>query len=158
MSNAIERILLWSSIRRSKRGRWSMGTERRSPDDPQEWLNRARSNLQRAKADARLSDVYLEDLCFDAQQAAEKAIKAVLLHLGVQFPYVHDLTALLGLIEERGEVIPAEVKQAGRLTRFAVATRYPGLTEPVTEEEYEKAVAVAEVVVRWAEDRIRGRA
>jgi len=52
-----------------------MPPKRKAPDDPLEWLNRARSNLARAKADIRLSDVYLEDLCFDAQQAAEKAIK-----------------------------------------------------------------------------------
>jgi len=42
-----------------------MSPERFSPDDPREWLNRARSNLARAKA--RSPDVYLEDLCFDAQ-------------------------------------------------------------------------------------------
>src|SRR5829696_10527795 len=54
-----------------------MPPERRPPDDPREWLNRARSNLVRAQA--ILPGVYLEDLCFDAQQAAEKAIKAVLI-------------------------------------------------------------------------------
>ena len=63
-----------------------MPPKRRSADDPIEWLNRARSNLARAKADSRIPNVYLEDLCFDAQQAAEKAIKAVLLNLGVRFP------------------------------------------------------------------------
>jgi HEPN domain-containing protein len=45
------------------------------PEDPREWLNRARSNL--AIARNRVSQAYLEDLCFEAQQAAEKAIKAV---------------------------------------------------------------------------------
>ncbi len=30
----------------------------------------------RAETDARLSGVCLEDLCFDAQQTAEKALKA----------------------------------------------------------------------------------
>ena len=69
--------------------------ERFPPDDPREWLNRARSNL--AKAKTRIVDVYWEDLCFDAQQAAEKAIKAVLIHHGVEFPYVHDLNRLLAL-------------------------------------------------------------
>ena len=69
-----------------------MPPERMAPDDPRAWLNRARSNVLRAKADIRLSDIYLEDLCFDAQQAAEKAIKAMLIHLAVRFPYVHDLT------------------------------------------------------------------
>jgi HEPN domain-containing protein len=92
-----------------------------------EWLNRARSNLARAKVDIRIPDVYLEDLCFDAQQAAEKAIKAVLLSLGVRFPYHHDLAELLDLSQKAGESIPKTVKEASRLTRFAVVTRYPEL-------------------------------
>lgn len=65
-------------------------------DDPRAWLNRARSNLFHAKS--RSPGVYLEDLCFDAQQAAEKALKAVLVQRGIRFPYVHDLAALLTLI------------------------------------------------------------
>ncbi len=59
------------------------------PDDPREWLNRARSNL--SKAANRSPGVYLEDLCFDAQQAVEKAVKSLLLARGVDFPYVHDV-------------------------------------------------------------------
>jgi HEPN domain-containing protein len=113
-------------------------------------LNRARSNLTRAQADIRLSGVYLEDLCFDAQQAAEKAIKAVLIHLAVRFPYVHDLTALLALAEQSGISVPESVRETGRLTRFAVVARYPGLDEPVTQEEYERAVTLAENVLQWA--------
>jgi hypothetical protein len=62
-----------------------MPSERFSPDDPREWLNRARSNL--ARAQTKITGVYLEDLCFDAQQAAEKAIKALLIKRGVTFPY-----------------------------------------------------------------------
>jgi len=60
-----------------------MVPERLAPDDPREWLNRAKSNLARAKAGNDIPGVYLEDLCFDAQQAAEKAIKAALLHQDV---------------------------------------------------------------------------
>lgn len=132
-----------------------MPPEKGAPDDPAEWLRRARSNLQRARGDARLPGVYLEDLCFDAQQAGEKAIKAVLIDAGVAFPYVHDLAALLTVLEESGAPVPDEVKEAGRLTRFAVETRYPGLVEPVTDEEQETAVRIAEIVVDWAE-RILG--
>ncbi len=111
-----------------------MPPERFPPDDPREWLNRARSNLARAKA--KISDAYLEDLCFAGQQAAEKAIKAVLLKKKIAFPYVHDLTRLLTLLEESREEIPEEVRQAENLTRYAVVTRYPGLAEPVTEAHY----------------------
>jgi hypothetical protein len=55
-----------------------MSARRFPPDDPREWLNRARSSLAKAAA-ADIPEVYREDLCFDAQQAAEKALKAVLL-------------------------------------------------------------------------------
>lgn len=131
-----------------------MSPERRGGDDPFEWLRRAKSNLIRAREDIRLPGVAKEDLCFDTQQAAEKAIKAVLIHLGIRFPYVHDLAALLALVEGRGKAIPPHVKEAARLTRFAVETRYPSFNEPVTHEEYERALAIAEAVVCWAEEEI----
>ena len=62
-----------------------MPPERRPPDDPREWLNRARSNLIRSRA--MLDGVYLEDLCFDAQHAVEKALEAVLIARGVDYPF-----------------------------------------------------------------------
>jgi HEPN domain-containing protein len=95
--------------------------------------------------------IYLEDLCFDAQQAAEKAIKAVLIYKKTRFPYVHDLAELLSLVDPAGPAIPESVKQAVRLTRYAVVTRYPGIAEPVSRKEYEEAVSIAETVIRWAE-------
>jgi HEPN domain-containing protein len=52
-------------------------------------MSRARSALQPARAEGP-SDL-LEDLCYQAQQAAEKAVKALLIDAGVSFPYVHDL-------------------------------------------------------------------
>lgn len=119
------------------------------PDDPREWLNRAHSNLIRAKTE--IPGVYLEELCFDAQQAAEKAIKALLIHRGVAFPYVHDLADLITLLQQSGEMVPETVREAGRLTRFAVVTRYPGVSESVTHEEYQEAITIAERVVRWVE-------
>jgi HEPN domain-containing protein len=124
--------------------------ERYPPDDPREWLNRARSDLALAKATRE--GVYLEDLCFHAQQGAEKAIKALLIKFGVEFPYVHDLARLLTLAEEAGQRIPETVRQAERLTRFAIIARYPGLAGEVSEEEYEDAFSLAEGVVRWVEN------
>ena len=131
-----------------------MPPKRRPPDDPFEWLNRAIANLERSKAEIPLTHVYFEDFCFDAQQAAEKAIKAVLLRLGVRFPYTHDLAGLVDLITKTGRKIPNAVKDADRLTRYAVVTRYPGVIEPVTRLEYQRAVKIAEAVIHWAEKQI----
>lgn len=84
--------------------------------------------------------VYLEDLCFNAQQAAEKAIKALLISRNVAFPYVHDLAQLLTLCERAGQRIPEAIRQAERLTCFAVFTRYPGIAPPLSHEEYQEAL------------------
>ena len=133
-----------------------MARERFAPDDPREWLNRAFSNLARARE--ALEDVYLEDLCFDAQQAAEKALKAVLIKHGVAFPYVHDLDQLLELVEQALSGIPEEVQAAGLLTRFAVVTSYPGAIGVVTRADHKDALATADAVVRWAEEQLSERA
>lgn len=126
--------------------------ERYPPDDPREWMNRARSNLAMAKN--RIPGAYLEDLCFEAQQAAEKAIKSVMTMRGIDFPYVHDLARLMTILEAGGERIPDRVRRATRLTRFATHTRYPSLEEPVSLQEYGETIAIAEDVIRWAEERI----
>ena len=47
-----------------------MKRKRFPPDDPREWINRAKSNMARARS--VIPDVALEDLCFDAQQAAAR--------------------------------------------------------------------------------------
>ncbi len=126
--------------------------ERFPPDDPREWMNRARSDLTQAKS--QVPGVYLENLCFNAQQAAEKAIKAVLIARDIEFPYVHDLARLLSLLIEVGESIPAAISQASVLTKYATITRYPGEIRPVSEAEYQEAIAIAEAVVQWAEEQI----
>jgi hypothetical protein len=43
-------------------------------------------------------NMLLEGLCFHAQQAAEKSIKAVLIDRGVSFPRTHNIRTLLELI------------------------------------------------------------
>jgi HEPN domain-containing protein len=129
-----------------------MPPKRGSPSDPHEWLNRARSNLVRARIE--VAGAYLEDLCFDAQQAAEKALKALLIHFGVPVPYVHDLQVLLTRLRRSGHHVPKYIREAAKLTRFAVETRYPGTGAPVTKREYRKALRVAEMVERWVTRQI----
>jgi HEPN domain-containing protein len=133
-----------------------MARKRLPPDDPREWLNRARSNLIRARQTA--AGVYLEDLCFDAQQAAEKAIKAVFIHRGETFPYVHNLKQLLGLLAKNGVKVPKYVRQANELTRFAVEPRYPEKCGPVTSRKHRRLVRIAEGVFRWATRQVEGHA
>jgi HEPN domain-containing protein len=123
----------------------------RDPADASEWLRRARSNLARVAAGPASPEVVYEDLCFDALQAAEKAIKAVPVHRCMGFPRTHDIASLLTLVARTGEVVPDEVRAADALTAYAVETRYPGLAEDVIREEYLEARRLAQRVLGWAE-------
>jgi HEPN domain-containing protein len=121
------------------------------PDDPQAWLSRARSNLKLAEKGGQIESVFLEDLCFNAQQAAEKALKAVYLARGLDFPRTHSIVRLVDVLESSGVKIPANVKKADILTQYAVESRYPGPVEKVTEAEYREALKLAAKVVFWVE-------
>jgi len=131
-----------------------MPPDLRDPTRPDEWLRRARSNLALARAHTAVPDVLLEDLCFEAQQAAEKAIKAVLVHYQIEFPKTHVLTDLLDLLASHGVKIRDDVREAKSLTRYAVATRYVGLVEDVTDAHYQQAIELASRVLRWAESAV----
>ena len=130
-----------------------MPDRRPPPGSPQEWLARANGDLALASAPLAPGGFY-EDLCFHAQQAAEKALKAIYLDRGWTFRYVHDLEKLLTGLRENGLKPPETVDQAVLLTSYAFEARYPGLGEPVTEEDYNRALELADSVVRWAESVI----
>ena len=103
-----------------------------------------------------ISDVYLEDLCFNAQQAAEKALKAVCIHFNLDFPKTHSLVRLIDIVDTGGVIVPEKVKHADILTQYAVQTRHPGFLEEVTDDEYTESVELARVVLSWAESIIFG--
>ena len=121
-----------------------------SPDD---WLKRARSNLARAKL-PKLDEALWEDYCFDAQQAAEKALKALLLFNNIPFRFVHDIAELLTLLEQNGLELPEEIRTGAELSDYAVEARYPSPMEPVTEQEYKEAIEISEKIVSWVIDNI----
>jgi HEPN domain-containing protein len=122
------------------------------PGSAADWLRRAHSDLVLAGITLPRGVLYNE-LCFHAQQAAEKSIKAVLVHYGVEFKRVHDIDYLMTQLPAEVSV-PPEAEEVVSLTSYAVMFRYPGDYEDVTEEEYQWAIQAAQAVYRWAEQSI----
>ncbi len=112
-------------------------------------MRRARSNLAWASQGQTTPDVLFEDVCFDAQQAVEKAFKALLVLKGVHVRRTHAISDLITTLARLGFDMPADVQEASALTDYAVAARYPGPSEPVLVEDYETAVATATRVLAW---------
>ena len=70
--------------------------------DAAEWLLHAESDLTYAKLGQAEPAILRNQVTFHAEQAAEKAFKAVLVHAAVEFPKTHDLQALMLLIRNSG--------------------------------------------------------
>lgn len=119
------------------------------------WLQRAESNLRIAHL-ARGEGVFLEDLCFEAQQAAEKGLKALLIYLSGDYPRVHTFALILQQLDQY-VAVPEPIREVVELTDYAVQMRCPGDYYPVSEEEYERALELAERALRWARSQIGER-
>ncbi len=115
----------------------------------EDWMKRANSNLSRAQAGKVSEHILYEDLCFDCQQAAEKAVKALLISNNIVPQPTHSLSVLIDDLEKNGIDVPDTIKAAIQLSYYAVETRYPGRYEPVNEREYKQALKMAETVFSW---------
>ncbi len=114
-------------------------------DQVRTWLRYAREDLEGADAALARSGAIPRHACFLAQQAAEKALKAVLVFLKIDVPRRHDLDGIRNLIPPDWRVT-REHPLLGELTDWAVDARYPDdLTDP-TEVDARAAVEQARAV------------
>ncbi len=111
------------------------------------WIKRAESSLAKSKIGVNVENILLEDLCFDAQQATEKALKGLLAFTNISIPKTHSISFLIKTLEDGAIPIPTSIIDSVTLTSYAVETRYPGDYEKVELEEYEQAVILSESVV-----------
>ncbi|MGH7962538.1 MAG: HEPN domain-containing protein [Candidatus Binatia bacterium] len=107
--------------------------------ETQRWLRYAREDLETAETLLAQSQGLPRHMCWLAQQAAEKAIKAVLVFLEIDFPRRHDLDMLRNLIPDDWHVRD-EHPDLAELTEWAVEARYPGDWPDATEADARSAV------------------
>ena len=117
-----------------------------------EWLDFARSSYNYARASI---DIYVRysDRCYQAQQAVEKAFKALLIYYGVEPEFTHNISVLIKELENHVEV-SEEIKESQVLTTYAVETRYPGLTFDINEQEFQRALDIAKRCIEWVVTKI----
>jgi len=92
-------------------------------DRPRELLALAENDYQAALILARAENPQADAAGFHLQQAVEKSLKAWLALKGADFPRTHDLSLLLGLLEDQGESIDPFWSLL-ELNSFAVQFRY----------------------------------
>ncbi|HKG40500.1 MAG TPA: HEPN domain-containing protein, partial [Conexibacter sp.] len=89
---------------------------------------------------------------FHAQQAVEKAIKAVLAAREIEYAKTHALGYLIGLVEANGIDAPAAVLDAGELSPWAVDFRYETDDEPALDRV--ATLSLIEEIRVWAGESV----
>jgi HEPN domain-containing protein len=116
-----------------------------------EWLDHAREDLRAAETHHQHAGLAPRGVCWFAQQAAEKAMKALLVLEQIEYPFTHDLVA----IHER---LPRPLDAASRhdlrrLSEFAIRGRYPGPWPEPNRQDAEDALAAAREILQETEGR-----
>lgn len=109
------------------------------------WLRYAEEDLLAAEAALESEVMVPRHACWLAQQAAEKAIKAVLIFLQIDFPRRHDLDALRNLAPAGWQLKESHPDLTG-LTEWAVEARYPGEWPEAVEIDAQAATRQARAV------------
>jgi HEPN domain-containing protein len=92
-----------------------------------EWVTKAEGDFATAEREAAVTvNPNYDAVCFDAQQCAEKYLKARLQESGVLFGKTHDLPTLLNLTLAIESTWSTHLGDMQTLSTYAVAYRYPG--------------------------------
>jgi HEPN domain-containing protein len=121
-------------------------------DQAQVLLGKSEEDAVAVRKFAGDADISAAVLGFHAQQAVEKAFKAVLSAHDRPYPWTHDLHHLMQLLAEAGLALPDHLSDARRLTPWAAEFRYGGTIH----EELNRpgTVEIVDAVMDWAVARI----
>lgn len=114
-------------------------------------LSKARNDVVLLRKIADDPEVADEIVGFHAQQAVEKAIKAVLEARRVDYPRTHDLARLLELLDASGGA-PPDRDEALALSPWAAEFRYGDVIAGSLDRH--RALVAADSALTWADSQI----
>ena len=111
------------------------------------WVRKAEENLRAAYA--MVDKGIYSAACFHAQQAAEMALKGIMIHLEGTQPLTHALAEMARMLKGRHSIALPDERELRWLQEHYLQARYPNarLSE-YTAEEAERAISIAAEVVQ----------
>lgn len=119
-----------------------------------EWMHKAEHDIGMALLALENRPEYTDSICFHCQQAAEKYLKAYLVHLDVRFERKHNLGYLLDLISEKQPAPDELYDMAEKLEDYAVEIRYPDDWVEIPLEEAQEAFDLTLKIKEYILNRI----
>ena len=126
-------------------------------DEVLNWFEEAKADLKHSKSSIDIGDYNWA--CFAAHQAAEKALKALILHTLGEYPRGHDLVKLYSMVKSIVR-IELDMKSLVVLSTYYTQAIYPnaGLERPsreITREQAEEAYETAERIISEVSKTLR---
>lgn len=121
--------------------------------DCQEWFKKAEEDL--ISNQAVLKEGSPSTACFLSQQIAEKYLKGLLIFHNIEFPKVHDLLELEGLLLSVEPKIENYKKDLDLLSTYYFETRYPGEYPEFTLQESIAAFEAANKIKEFVLERVK---
>jgi len=112
------------------------------PESTQDWLSHAGEDLLDIENNLASKHVSWSAVCFHAQQAAEKYLKALLIQRFSRPPRTHDLAELVGAARGAGYDLPDFTEECEALKDYAIDVRYPE-NVPIPDEARGRIVLAA---------------
>ena len=124
--------------------------------DYRAWASKAQNDLQNIANNLSSDIIPWDTVCFHAQQAAEKLLKAFLVFHNQNPPRTHDLVVLLDNCIHFDSTLADIEDDLQILHSFAVDARYPGDFYEAEEEDGRTAYAAAKRIQQAINGRLTG--
>jgi HEPN domain-containing protein len=127
-----------------------------STSEAKAWMVKAWRDLETARRAATGEPPFYDTAVYHCQQAAEKSVKAFLVHHGKPYEKTHDIEVLVDLACEIDSKFSELADAADVLTPYATQFRYPNATFAVEPQpiEYDEAFRHAQSVYDFVLSRL----
>ena len=119
-----------------------------------QWLDKAGQDMEACGILLASEPSVNYPVCFHAQHAAEKYIKALLTWRQIEFPKTHAIELLLDLLKQTDAEMAGSLQGAAALTPYGVDVRYPGDQPEPNLENTRNAVELARRVKELISNRL----
>jgi len=115
------------------------------------WILKAENDFKNAEHTLRMKpdECPFDTVCFHAEQLTEKYLKALLVHMNIDFPKTHEIGELIDLFPSTCSP-PLSLGEQDALSEYAVDSRYPDDPEKIGAPQASTAMAIARRVRDWA--------
>lgn len=127
------------------------------PRRAEDWFRQSQKDLKHAFNSSKDGDY--EWACFAAQQAAEKALKALYQSMGGD-AFGHSILKMLKDLPEKIESTNSILKKAANLDKFYIITRYPdgfdwgAPMDYFSKEDADEAIKNAREIIEYVQSKI----